>query len=163
MLLELPHTGGCLVCGRDNPHGMRLHLNVDDQSGVVSCDFTPAAHHIGFSGIIHGGVLATVLDEAMVWAAIWSEKRFCVCGELNVRFRHSAAVGQSLHVQAQVAAVHSRLLETKGSITDSSSGKVLVRSTGKYVPLPDDRNRGFLASLVVEPATAEAVRAFKSG
>ena len=78
--IELPHTAGCLVCGRDNPHGLHLSLHVDPDSGIVTVDFIPLAEHIGFEGIIHGGVLATVLDEAMVWAATWAGRRFCVCG-----------------------------------------------------------------------------------
>ena len=158
MPLALPHTRGCLVCGHDNPHGLRLRLNVDQETGVVTCEFTPAAHHIGFEGIIHGGLLSTVLDEAMVWAAIWSEKRLCVCGELNVRFRHGVSVGQPLHVEARLTDFRSRLIETSGQITDAS-GKRLVISSGKYVPLPDARNRQFLESLVVELATADARRA----
>ena len=60
--MELPHTAGCLVCGRQNPHGLGLSLHVDEGSGVVSVEFAPRPEHIGFEGIVHGGVLATVLD-----------------------------------------------------------------------------------------------------
>jgi uncharacterized protein (TIGR00369 family) len=158
-LIELPHTRGCLVCGHDNPHGLHLHLNVDQASGAVSCEFTPAIHHIGFEGIIHGGLLSTVLDEAMVWAATWSGKRFCVAGEMNVRFRQSATSGQPLHVTAAVTLVRSRLIEAEGAIRDVS-GKLLVEATGKYVPLNADRHREFVATLVREPQTAQTVAAF---
>jgi uncharacterized protein (TIGR00369 family) len=158
-LIELPHTRGCLVCGHDNPHGLHVHLHVDESSGIVSCDFTPAVHHIGFEGIIHGGLLSTVLDEAMVWAATWAGKRFCVAGEMNVRFRQSATSGQPLHVTAQVTSVRSRLIEAQGSIRDLS-GKLLVEATGKYVPLGVDRHREFVATLVREPQTAQSAAAF---
>jgi len=56
---------GCLVCGRENPQGLHLHLDVDEETGVVRCEFTPLGTHIGFEGVVHGGILATVLDEAM--------------------------------------------------------------------------------------------------
>jgi len=160
-LIELPHTRGCLVCGHDNPYGLHLHLKVDDESGTVSCDFTPTIHHIGFEGIIHGGLLATVLDEAMVWAATWSGKRFCVAGEMNVRFRQSAAIGQPLYVTAAVTSARSRLIEAEGAIRDFS-GKLLVESTGKYVPLSTDRHREFVATLVREPQTVQAAEAFSN-
>ena len=75
MTLELPHTSGCLVCGRDNPHGLHLSSFVDPETGVVTTTFTPAPHHIGFESVIHGGVLATVVDELMVWAAIWASQK----------------------------------------------------------------------------------------
>src|ERR1700710_2015642 len=99
--IELPHTHGCLVCGQANPLGLKLHLFVDPASGVVSVEFTPRVEHIGFEGIVHGGVVATVIDEAMVWAATWGGRRFCVCGEMSVRFRQSAQVGQPVLVAAR--------------------------------------------------------------
>src|SRR4051794_35478026 len=102
--MELPHTAGCVVCGRQNPHRLGLSLHVDEGSGVVSVEFTPRPEHIGFEGIVHGGVLATVLDEAMVWAATWAGKRFCVAGEMTIRFQKSAAVGHLLRCEARVEA-----------------------------------------------------------
>ena len=159
---ELPHTRGCLVCGRDNPYGLQLHLTVDEPTGLVSCQFTPADRHIGFEGIIHGGLLATVLDEAMVWAATWAGKRFCVCGELNVRFRKSVTVGAPLRVEAVVSSVRSRLIETEGKIFNAD-GAVLVESGGKYVPVSHDRNRDVVATLVHEAATAHTLNALKLG
>ena len=151
-IAELPHTRGCLVCGRDNPHGIHLHLGVDDATGIVTSQFTAAAHHMGFEGIVHGGLLSTVLDEAMVWAATWSGKRFCVCGELNVRFRRSVQIGQRVSVEAKITSVRSRLIETEGSLRDAA-GKVLVESAGKYVPVSPDRNRAVIETFVLEPGT----------
>lgn len=151
-IAELPHTRGCLVCGRDNPHGIHLHLGVDDATGIVTSQFTAAAHHMGFEGIVHGGLLSTVLDEAMVWAATWSGKRFCVCGELNVRFRRSVQIGQRVSVEARITSVRSRLIETEGSLRDAA-GKVLVESAGKYVPVSPDRNRAVIETFVLEPGT----------
>src|SRR5207253_656525 len=47
-LIELPHTAGCLVCGRQNPKGLHLHLHVDEATGAVETRFTPGSEHIGF-------------------------------------------------------------------------------------------------------------------
>ena len=157
--MELPHTPGCLVCGRENPHGLHLHLHVDD-AGVVTTDFTPGATHIGFVGVTHGGVLATVLDEAMVWAATWGGKRFCLCGEMTVRFRRPAVVGQPVRVEAKVESARSRMVTTT-AVGRDTAGNVVVEASGKYVPLPDDRNREFVATLVDEESTAVAARALK--
>src|SRR3954469_2554390 len=88
--LELPHTHACLVCGRSNPHGLKLRLHVAPGSGLVSTEFIPKPEHVGFDGIVHGGLLATVLDEAMVWASSWRVKRFCIAGEVTVRYRQPA-------------------------------------------------------------------------
>ena len=153
-MLELPHTRGCLVCGQANPHGLKLHLHVDPATGIVSTEFTPRVEHIGFDGIVHGGILATVLDEAMVWAATWSGKRFCVCGELSVRFRQSAEVGQKVIVTARVEVARSKLITTTSEVL--AGDVILATATGKYVPLPADRSNHFFDTLVDEPATMAA-------
>ena len=159
--MELPHTAGCIVCGMQNPHGLRLSLHVhDDPGGPVTADFTPGPQHIGFQGIVHGGILSTVLDEAMVWAATWAGKRFCVAGELSVRFRNSAAVGQPLRVEAKVSAVRSRLIETTGEIREPG-GRLIATAGGKYVPVSDERNREFVATLVEDPGTTDAAHALR--
>jgi len=100
---------------------------------------------------VHGGILATVLDEAMVWAATWSGKRFCVCGELNVRFKALATIGQPVEVRAKVVLSRARLIQTEGTILDAAAN-VLVTSTAKYVPLAPDKNRAFVATLVNDTA-----------
>ena len=153
-ILQLPHTRGCLACGRDNPHGLYLDLLVDEESGQVSCSFTPAAHHIGFENIVHGGVVATVLDEAMVWAATWSGKRFCICAEMTTRFKKPVRVGQALRVQARVMTGHPRLVETQGALFDGDD--LLAIAVGKYTPLKTDQNRQFLATLIDEAQTGRS-------
>ena len=154
--LELPQTAGCLVCGRSNPHGLHLSLHVDPSTGIVTTTFTPSADHIGFEHIIHGGVLATVLDEAMVWAATWAGKRFCVAGELTVRFREPACPGDALLCTTRVDQFRSRLITTTGEITRPVGSATIATATGKYVPLDDERNRAFLATLVDDATTRVA-------
>lgn len=164
--MELPHTAGCLVCGRHNPHGLSLSLEVDEARGAVSVAFTPRAEHIGFEGIVHGGVLATVLDEAMVWAATWAGKRFCVAGEMTVRFRYSVGPGTPLLVEAKVESPAAkrpgtpRLLHATGLILNMG-GQKIAEATGKYVPVPPERNRAVHATFVDEPQTARAATILK--
>jgi uncharacterized protein (TIGR00369 family) len=158
--MELPHTAGCLVCGRRNPHGLKLSLNVDGATGTVTVQFTPRPEHIGFEGIVHGGVLATVLDEAMVWAATWAGKRFCVAGEMSVRFRRTAGVGELLKVEAKVEAARSRLVLTAGTVANAAA-ETVAEATGKYVPVPSERHRAVVATLVDEPSTSRAAAYLK--
>ncbi len=152
--LELPHTSGCFVCGRENPLGLRLSSFVDTQSGMVSTTFTPLDQHIGFDKIIHGGILATVLDELMVWSAIWACGKACVAGELSLRFLQKATPGRPLTASATVSRNRSRLIETVGNVHD---GSILICSaTAKYVPLGLDATTAFWQTLVPETSTAAA-------
>ncbi len=160
MPLELPHTPGCLVCGPANLRGLRLKLYADP-AGVVETRYVPAVDHIGFEGIVHGGAMATVLDEAMVWAASWHGKRFCVCGEMNVRFRQTAKIGVALVCRARVDSSRSRLILTSAEAIDES-GTIVATATGKYVPLPADESDAFVATFIRDPATEPAAELMRT-
>jgi uncharacterized protein (TIGR00369 family) len=160
-MLELPHTAGCVVCGPANARGLHLSLYVDPATGVIETRFVPANEHIGFTGIVHGGIIGAVIDEAMVWAASWQGKRFCVCGEMSVRFRQSAKVGSAMIVRAKVELSRAKLIATSCEASDQS-GKIIATGTGKYVPLSVEDNREFVRTFVDEPSTANAARILRS-
>jgi acyl-coenzyme A thioesterase PaaI-like protein len=162
MPLELPHTAGCLVCGPGNPKGLRLQLFVDPATGIVRTRFVPSAEHIGFEGVAHGGIIATVMDEVMVWAASWTGKRFCLCGEMSVRFRHRAEVGMPLLCTARIESVRLKLISTTGEAADES-GRIIATATGKYVPLSDEGNHNFIQTFIDNPATAETAQLMRRG
>jgi len=135
-------------------------LYVDESTGIVRTRFTPQQHHIGFDGVVHGGIIATVLDEAMVWAATWTGRRFCLCGEMNVRFRRKVAVGEHVDVEASVIQSRPRLLKTIGTVS-SSGGQLLVEASGKYVPLEEVRHRAVVQTFDNDPNTERAAERFK--
>lgn len=160
-MLELPHTSGCLVCGRENPQGLKLNLHVDPDTGLVTTNFTPAPQHIGFEGIIHGGVIATVLDEAMVWAATWKGRRFCVCGELTVRFRNAVKPGDRLRIEAVVEFSRPKLVECASKVFDAT-GKLLATGSGKYVPMSVEQHKAMTDTFVTEQTTAQSAAVLRS-
>jgi uncharacterized protein (TIGR00369 family) len=159
-LIELPHTHGCLVCGRDNPHGLHLSSLVDPDSGSVQATFTPAAHHIGFENIIHGGVLATLLDELMVWSAIWASGKACVAAEMSLRFLQKAGVGQPLDAVATVTRQRSRLIETASTIHHQDN--LICTAMGKYVPLGTVETEAFFKTFAASPGTVQTEQILKA-
>ncbi len=155
-LIALPRTAGCIVCGPSNPHGLQLASQVDTASAAIQTRFIPASHHIGFDGLIHGGILSTVVDEAMVWAAIWASRRACVAGELSVRFRRPTAPGDVLTVIATVTRSKGRLLETASSMVNAAGDDVLT-ATAKYLAGTPDETAAFFRTLLPDPAAAQAI------
>ena len=161
--LPLPRTLGCLVCGRENPHGLQLRLRLDDASGVVSTDFVTRPHHAGFNDVVHGGLIATVADEAMAWASVWTAGRFGLCGELTLRFRRPAIVGTTIRVEAMVDDVRSRRIVTRCRCTDDA-GDELATGSAKYVPMTAEQHARVVESLDRDDATeAEAIRLHLNG
>ena len=155
--LQLPYTRDCFVCGAHNPHG--LHLRFRREGDEVLADFIPQPHHAGYRGIVHGGILATVLDEAMFWAAASITKRFCLAAELNVRFIGKVAVGQKFTCVARLQADRGRIWESSAELRDEQ-GKVCVRATCKQVPMNQEATKDAALDFLPDPATAEGMKLF---
>ena len=66
--MKLRDEGKCFACGPNNPIGLKLDFQFSGDSYVAK--FTPSAQYQGYDGITHGGIVSTLLDEAMaklVW------------------------------------------------------------------------------------------------
>ncbi len=130
---ELPHTHSCFVCGESNPHGLRQRFETDGR--LVQARFTPRPEHAGFQGVVHGGILATLLDEIMVWACAVQAKKFGFCAEMTVRFQHPARPGEELLAEAELAENRrGRVFEAKAELRNAA-GQVVASATGKYMPI----------------------------
>lgn len=133
---------GCFGCGERNPIGLRLAFYRDDGGGVRA-DFTPAREHEGYHGMTHGGILSTVLDEAMSWAVL-ADGRLAVTTRMEVRFRRPVPVEQPVEVVAEVVRDRGRLVETRGEIRDAA-GTVLVSATGSFIRVSDAQQQAWEA------------------
>ena len=130
---ELPHTHSCFVCGESNPLGLKLRFETDGQ--IVRARFCPKPEHVGFRDVIHGGLIATVLDEIMVWACAVRTRRFAFCAEFNVRFLAPLAPGKEVIVIGQLVTDRKgRLFETKAAMRNAT-GVTAAEATGKYLPI----------------------------
>jgi uncharacterized protein (TIGR00369 family) len=129
----LPHTHSCFVCGESNPLGLKLQFKTDGR--VVRSHFIPRPEHIGFKRVVHGGIIATLLDEIMVWACAVRTKRFAFCAEMTVRYANPVSPGEEVIAEAELTANRrDRIFEARAELKDRS-GKMLAGATGKYLPI----------------------------
>ena len=135
LMKELPHTRSCFVCGEANPLGLNLRFETDGR--VVRSRFEPRTEHAGFRQTVHGGLIATVLDEAMVWACAVRTARFGFCAELNVRFVRPLSPGQSVTITAELTNNRRGKLFEAGAELRDHNGHVLASATGKYIPVKE--------------------------
>lgn len=103
----------CFACGRENPIGLKLRLRKD--GGTVKTEFTPGEYHQGWPGIVHGGIINTLLDEAMAYAPFF-EGLYCVTAKTEMRIRQPVLVGQQLFISSTITRKTRKLIETKGKI-----------------------------------------------
>ena len=145
----LPHTHSCFVCGESNPAGLNLRFETDGR--VVHARFTPRAEHIGFREVVHGGIIATLLDEIMVWACAVQAKQFAYCAELNVRFLKSARPGEETVASAELVENRkNKIFEAKAELKNLA-GEVLASATGKYLPVKAAEAAGMATDFVDDP------------
>jgi uncharacterized protein (TIGR00369 family) len=129
----LPHTRSCFVCGESNPFGLKLRFETDGR--LVQTRFVPQAEHIGFKGVVHGGIMATVLDEIMVWACAVPTRKFAYCAELTVRYLQPVVPGAEIIVTGELVANRKdRIYEAKAAAFTTAK-VALAEATGKYLPI----------------------------
>jgi uncharacterized protein (TIGR00369 family) len=131
---ELPHTRSCFVCGESNPAGLNLRFETD--GNIVQARFVPRMEHVGFKATVHGGLIATVLDEIMVWACAVRTKKFAFCAELAVRFLNPLTPGQEVLLVGELLQDRRKLFEARAEVKDPS-GKIYASGTGKYLPIKE--------------------------
>jgi uncharacterized protein (TIGR00369 family) len=132
----LPHTHSCFVCGESNPIGLKLRFETDGR--IVQTRFVPRTEHVGFRQTVHGGLIATLLDEVMVWACAVQTKRFAFCAELNVRFQSPLRPGETVLAMAElVQNRRGKIFEAKGELRNES-GVVFATGSGKYLPIKEE-------------------------
>lgn len=88
----------CFVCGQDNPIGLRL---VFERVGEgVRAEFVPSDLHVGYDGLVHGGIISALVDDALanVWA---TRRREAITAKIEVRFRRPVHPGDHLVIEAQ--------------------------------------------------------------
>jgi len=104
----------CFACGKKNPIGLKLNFNLEGQ--IARAEFTPTEFHQGWGNIIHGGIISTILDEAMSYATYFAGVK-CVTASIEVRFKHPLMVGETVIVTAWIEKNARKYLETKATMT----------------------------------------------
>ena len=125
----------CFVCGQRNPFGLHLVFRVEGDSVVA--DFQPREEHQGFPGIIHGGIVAAVLDESLGRTSLLGEHpEWTMTGRLEVRYRRYVPYGPQLRVRARLTTDRRRMLQATGVLTLSNDeSAVLAEAQGTFLPL----------------------------
>jgi len=120
----------CFGCGLANPIG--LHLDQFVATGnTLTARFSPRPEYRGFAGVLHGGILAALLDETLAWTAMLLEGTFVVTANLELKFRKPAPVDADYAVRGEVTERRGRRLLIAGSAL--ANDKVIAEATGLFL------------------------------
>ena len=131
-MLQLDADTYCFACGKDNPFGLHMEFTEEGQDYV--CRWTPQAHLQGWSRILHGGIVTTLLDETMTWRLI-SLGKHVVTAEMTVRLKQPTPLDQELTVRARVTVERRRYYEAASEIS-LPDGTVTATATAKFLEAP---------------------------
>lgn len=153
----LPTYKNCFVCGQGNPAGLGVRFFIEGDK--VKAEFVPQEAHMGYRGIVHGGIISALLDEIMGWPLSLENGRVCISVEIRVRFKRPLPLGQRYIVSGEAVDDARRLWEGRGEIRDEQ-GLLYAAGWGRYLPLSEEETEEVSNYLTYGP---EEERVFRRG
>lgn len=132
--LELNDDHFCFACGRDNPDGLKLAFEYPGE-GLCRAEFTPVRRFQGWHGILHGGIISTLLDEGLAHAAGGPDRGGsvgAVTAEMTVKYLKPVSIGAKIILEGRVTGGRGRVIEVESTLRDSG-GTLLASASGKLV------------------------------
>src|SRR3989344_3431639 len=126
--LHLEDDHHCFACGLENKTGLRIHWTVEGKKTTAL--FTPKKEFQGWKGIVHGGIIATLLDEAMTRLA-WIVCGGALTAEMTVRYLAPAKIGEKLYILGEIVNENRKIVELRAFVyKDRFDGPIIAHSTG---------------------------------
>ncbi len=129
--LEPNPSNKCFGCGGDNAAGMKLTFEQDNVNRKIVGRFVLGERYQGGGGFAHGGIIATLLDEAMGKVCRFREVR-AVTAELTVEYLKPVNVQTEIVVEGRETEQKGRNIFMTGEIRNGV-GEVLARGRGRFV------------------------------
>ena len=135
MVNKQPNSDFCFVCGRDNPRGLYMSF-YDNGSNEVVSEYTVADEYQGYPGVVHGGVVAAMLDEVVARVAmIGDHHHFMMSVILDIKYRHPVPTGVQLRIVGRIMRLRGRLGKATGEVI-LPDGTLAVESTLTLADVP---------------------------
>lgn len=141
-----PNSRMCFVCGLENPVGLRLRIYRTDL-GDIETSFTAPEHFQGYPGVLHGGIVASLLDEISGRAHMGADPlapRFMFTARLEVKYRQNVPVGVPLRIVGRALKSKDRTAQAWAGIFHGESGGLLAEASTVLINVPPgalDRSR----------------------
>lgn len=127
----------CFGCGKNNLEGMRLKFAYDEELDGFVCRFRLDKRYSGPPGHAHGGIIATILDEAM-GKVNKLRQVIAVTSQMTVDYVRPVPLNKPLRVESRELSVHGRRHVNTGEILNQK-GEVLARSRGLFIAIDPQR------------------------
>jgi acyl-coenzyme A thioesterase PaaI-like protein len=128
----------CFICGLENPVGLKLMI-YEVEPGMIETKYTAPEHFQSYPGILHGGIVATILDEISGRAQMGdpAHARFMYTAKLEVKYRKNVPIGKPLRIVGKAGKTKGRTAESWAGIYDDS-GALLAEGKSLLIDIPVD-------------------------
>ena len=130
----------CFACGKDNPDSMRLRFTYDEERDMFVSRFRLGKRFTGPPGHCHGGIIATILDEAM-GKVNKLRQVIAVTVEMTVNYLKPVPLNKPLRVESREQKVEGRKHTNVAEIRNQK-GEVLARSRGLFIAIDPEKMFG---------------------
>jgi len=123
-----PNSHSCFICGMENPVGLHLHI-YETAPGEVESGYIAPDHFQGYPGVLHGGIVAALIDEISGRAHMGTDplnSRFMFTAKLEVKYRKNVPIGRELRIIGKAGKSRSRSAEAWAGIYDAGTGELLA-------------------------------------
>ena len=136
MQKKQPGSKNCFICGRENPAGLGLEFYTTSP-GICRAELKLSSDYEGYPGIVHGGIIASILDETGGRAYMDDPNHFMVTAQLNVRYRKPVPIETPLVAIGTKGERRGRVSHARSEIQDLD-GQVLADAELVLVDIPEE-------------------------
>ena len=120
----------CFVCGPNNPVGLRIPFRMEGE--VCLGRFTPGRDHVGWDGVVHGGIIFSALDDVMAnW--LFLQNLLGHTARCETRFRNPLPVETPVRLEGRLIAKKGRVADLEGRMIRADDETVIAESQGRFV------------------------------
>jgi acyl-coenzyme A thioesterase PaaI-like protein len=133
--IKKPEGYLCFACGTANPIGLNLEFYVSDNSVIT--EITLNRYHVGWSDIVHGGIISTILDEVMSWTILYFKRCFFVTRRLEVKYIKPVKTGLHLIATGYMSPCceDEKTVRVTGELRENNN-TLLAKAKGEFILIP---------------------------
>ena len=131
----------CFICGLQNPIGLHLHI-YETAPGHVESTYIAPDHFQGYPGVLHGGIVAAILDEISARTHMGSDAeaaRFMFTAKLEVKYRRNVPINRILKIVGKAGKSKSSSAEAWAGIYDDETNELLAEGNALLIDVPKEQ------------------------
>jgi len=134
-----PNSRHCFICGMENPIGLHLHI-YETAPGQVEAAYTAPEHFQGYPGVLHGGIVAAIIDEISGRAQMGGDPlnpRFMFTAKLEVKYRRNVPIGKQLKIIGVAGKSRVKSAEAWAGIYEAETNELLAEGNTLLIDVPE--------------------------